>query len=235
MIRSNRSGRALALALVILALAVAGPAAAGKKKRSRDSGVACAILDAPLDNGQVAAAVDSALASVPGTVESVAFRMGHAADGSEVVFLAVVVRDAAGDLHSFYFDGETGDPLVPPTPTVAFQDAMASAVALVQSLAGGLAEPQVLSGKLVNEVVNPLYVFKIVSPEERVVAVAVDAQTGEARVVDDHDDRSRRGKRGRLRCEDSDSGSDSDESDSDDSDSDSDSDGDDSADDSSDA
>ena len=79
---------------------------------------------------------------------------------------------------------------------------------------------QVLSGKLVNEVIHPFYVFKIVTPEDRVVAVAVDALTGEARIVDH--DRAKRDRRGKVRCEnsDSDSDGDSDDGDSDDGDSD---------------
>jgi hypothetical protein len=223
---------AAVFAALVLVFAAASPTLA-KKKRNHTGGDLCAVIEAPLTAEQMAAAVDSALAAVPGTVKKVALRVGHAADGSEEVYLAIVIQDASDVRHSFYFDGSTGAPLAPPVPSVAFNDAAAAALALVDP--GSLAGAKVLKGELVNEVIHPLYLFKIVDGEDRLVRVAVDAQSGAASVVEPEAKKRKRGGRGdRIRCSDasngdSDGGADSDgdsDADSDgDSDGDSDSDG----------
>ena len=205
------------LLLSALALSVA-PAA-----RAQDG--ACGVIDSPCTLAEISAQalVDSGAADVV----KAGFTSAYLPDGSELSLYKVRVRFVDGTEDTLYYNTADCSAVLPPIPTVSFLDAMATAVAKSQEVAPGLALPIVLSGKLVNELLAPTYVFQLVDPQGHLMRVRVDALTGEATVVDAKADKKKskkkkKDKKGQFKCNDADSDSDSDEDSDGDSDEDSD-------------
>ncbi|MBW2235955.1 MAG: hypothetical protein JRG85_11235 [Deltaproteobacteria bacterium] len=213
----------VAFLLTALTLAVA-PAA-----HAQDG--ACGVIDSPCTLAEISAQalVDSGAADVV----KAGFTSAQLPDGTELSLYKVRVRFLDGTEDTLYYNTADCSAVLPPIPTVSFLDAMAAAVAKSQEVAPGLALPIVLSGKLVNELLAPTYVFQLLDPQGHLMGVRVDALTGEATVVDEKagkkkgkKKKKKKGKKGQFKCNDADSDSDSDSDSDEDSDSDSDGDSD---------
>jgi hypothetical protein len=210
----------LGVALLLAALAPA-PAAHAQG--------ACDIVDSPCTLADISA---QALAdSGAQDIVKAGFTKAAEADGTLVTLYKVRVIFADSTEDTLYYSTEDCNAVVPPVPTVSFLDAMAAAVAKSQEEAPGLAEPIVLSGKLVNEILAPAYLFALIDPQGKPMGVSVDAQTGDATVLDAKalkkaakkaKKAKKKKKKGKFKCNGADSDSDSDGDSDSDSDSDSD-------------